>query len=176
MDAYQTWEYDIATDTLSEVCDDSDRLLLNDINSFGTYSGYAEFSEKRNRVSAYPVAFDPTTGIIWKATSQSVGYWGLNDPSVDDLLHGVTLGDILIRRNDWVRFGLYNPVYGELNIDDLIDASDPDRAAWLLLTQNGANDFVMSEKRPDTNFGAIAGKTHPDGVPFILVPKPFTRP
>jgi hypothetical protein len=61
-------------------------------------------------------------------------------------------------------------VWGEISIDQLIKIDDPHRDEWLQLGSVGGH---MTQKRPDTNFGAIAG--YSSGRALLLVPKPFAR-
>lgn len=172
---YDTWEYDFASDELTHISRESDGVFLTDIDSLGRYVGQID-EKQRRKTATFPVAFDPSSSsIIWKGTSEGSSTQ-INDPSLDDVANGVDLGDVLFvdgassQRNPIL---LRNPVLGEINVDLLIDPNDPDINEWL--QYSGYNYTHMTEKRSDTNFGAITGSATVGLVPFILVPKPFVR-
>ena len=176
-DSLITSEYEIASNILAQVSNRSDGIILSDVDSRGLYVGTVKVALRRNVTETYPAVYDPSLndGVIWQS-SQPGRALRLNDPSAIDPI-GVR-GDVLISGNAGSRspLQLHSPAWGNLlSIDDLLDPNDPDRALWLQFDyyDRGA---VMTEKRADTNFGAIAGSAAPGGVSYLLIPKPFVRP
>jgi hypothetical protein len=170
-DLKQTWEFDINAGLTSAPYPVANGVELLGIDSVGRYAGYRTVKNK-----TYPIAFDPGNGgVIWQSTRAGSAA-DINDPSIGDLVNQVGLGDILFVESKVGRDPLLlrNPVWGELNMDLLLDPLDADNAAWLQ-TPVGYGDLHMTEKLAGTNCGAIAGKVADGNRPFLLVPRPFAR-
>ena len=176
-DSLITSEYEIALDSFAPVSNRSDGIILSDVDSRGLYVGTVKVALRKNVTETYPAVYDPSLidGVIWQS-SQPGRALRLNDRSTIDRI-GVR-GDVLISGNAGSRspLQLYSPASGNLlSIDDLLDPIDTDRAWWLQF-DNYDRGAVMTEKRADTNFGAIAGSATGGLVPYLLIPKPFVRP
>jgi len=168
-----TTEFDLNAGMYSDpylVSDLADGVDLTCIDSFGRYAG-----SRAAKGKTFPIAFDPSTGLIWQST-RAGGDSDINDPSSLDLGNGVGLGDILFSELKTGRDPLYlrSPAWGELNLDLLLRSDDPDRTTWL--SDGAGYSYVhMTQKLPDTNFGAIAGCLAQGNRPFLLVPYYFQR-
>lgn len=165
-------EYDIEMRELVTVSTADDGLYIQGIHKSGQFFGEQTFKGGKWGIPR-PTIVDWVDGhwqVVWQQSVEGQ-VTAINDSSEEDNLNEIFQGDILTREvegsgfNNYVDLYLHNPRYGKILLDDLIR---PDQLnAWQAIRYD---DQIMTEKLPDSNFGAIA-----DYFNWILVPHPHVR-
>lgn len=172
-DGNDTWEYNFQSDTLHLTPLSQCQIVGKDIDNAERYVA-VDLSRASNGYGT-PVIVDPATtgnGIVWTASRRGLDCH-INDPSLADLDAGITIGDVIFsayKKRGREPIYLYSPAWGELAVDDLIEATTEERVVWEGIPYYRS---FLSQKLPNTNFGAIAGSG--GALAYLLVPVPFDR-